>query len=81
MIKLTERGRVQYISHMFRLRRFLRERMSDINDFRFEEVAKTLNQVFKRVMLIEVEKTFPVNIPSTSLKSCFTLDVLNFSFK
>ena len=51
MIKLTERGRVQYISHTFRPRRFLREnRMFDINDFRFEEVAKTLNQVFKRVM-------------------------------
>ena len=58
MIKLTERGRVQYISHMFRPRRFLRERMSDINDFRFEEVSKTLNQVFKRVVLVEVEKTF-----------------------
>ena len=58
MIKLTERGRVQYISHMFRPRRFLRESMSDINDFRFEEVAKTLNQVFKRVVLVEVEKTF-----------------------
>ena len=80
MIKLTERGRVQYISHMFGPRRFLRETMSDINDFRFEEVAKTLNQVFKSRVSRGGEDS-PVNIPSMSLKSCFTLDVLNFSFK
>lgn len=51
LFKLTERGGARYISHTFRPRgRLLRERTSDINDFRFEEVAKTLNQVFKRVM-------------------------------
>ena len=51
MIKQTEGGGARYISHTFRPRGgLIRERTSDTGDFRFEEVAKTVSQVFKRIM-------------------------------
>ena len=80
MIKLTEKGRVQYISQTFRPRRFLRECLiSMILDLK--KLPKLSTKCSRESCVSRGGGDFPVNIPSTSLKSCFTLDVLNFSFK